>query len=78
VSSFGLDWFLDYVIPRLPGGLPALSFTKGMRHLGGGEMVSYPEIMEKRAKELGKSIDFCAVGGQDAQNRHTAWQRHAF
>jgi len=63
VSSFGLDWFLDCALPRLPDGLPVLSITKGMIHLGGGSMVSYPEIMEKRAEKIGKKIDFNAVGG---------------
>ncbi|MBO7360804.1 MAG: hypothetical protein J6V48_06715 [Clostridia bacterium] len=42
VSSFGLDWYLENVIPRLPDGLPVLSITKGMIHTGGGNMISYP------------------------------------
>jgi len=63
VSSFGLDWYLDYVIPRLPDGVPVLSITKGMLHLGEGKMISYPEKMEEVAAACGKNIDFCAVGG---------------
>ena len=49
VSSFGLDWYLDYVIPRLPDGVPVLSISKGMIHLGEGKMISYPEKMEEVA-----------------------------
>ena len=64
VSSFGLDWYLDYVIPRLPDGVPVLSISKGMIHLGEGKMISYPERMEEVAAACGKkNIDFCAVGG---------------
>ncbi len=63
VSSFGLDWYLDSVIPRLPDGVPVLSITKGMIHTGAGNLISYPERMESRAAEAGKNIDFMAVGG---------------
>lgn len=63
VSSFGLDWFIGEIIPRLPDGIPVLSITKGMLHTGGGAMISYPEKMEETAAKLGKKIDFCAVGG---------------
>lgn len=63
VSSFGLDWYLENVIPRLPDGVPVLSITKGMLHLGEGRMISYPEKMEEVAAKLGKNIDFMAVGG---------------
>ena len=63
VSSFGLDWYMENVIPRLPDGVPVLSVTKGMLHLGGGEMISYPEKMEEISAKYGKNIDFMAVGG---------------
>ncbi len=63
VSSFGLDWYLENVIPRLHDGVPVLSITKGMLHLGEGKMISYPEKMEEVAAKLGKKIDFMAVGG---------------
>lgn len=63
VSSFGLDWYCENVIPRLPDGIPVLSITKGMLHTGGGSMICYPERMEDVARAAGKRIDFCAVGG---------------
>ncbi len=63
VSSFGLDWFLDTVIPMIPDNSIVLSITKGMIAREGGAMVSYPEVMEERAAALGKTIDFNAVGG---------------
>lgn len=60
VSSFGLDWFCDAVIPKIPGRLPVLAITKGMLNTEGGDMISYPEYMEQRAD---KKISFNAVGG---------------
>ncbi len=64
VSSFGLDWFIDTVIPRIPDGAVVLSITKGMIAYPDGSMVSYPEIMEEKAASIGKSsIRFLAVGG---------------
>ena len=60
VSSFGLDWFIENVIPVIPEKLPVLSITKGMVHLGGGKLVSYPEIYRTRTD---KKISFNAVGG---------------
>lgn len=64
VSSFGLDWFLDTVIPMIPDNAIVLSITKGMIALEDGSMISYPEVMEQRAEALGKkNIRFNAVGG---------------
>ena len=63
VSSFGLDWFTEKVIPILPDGTPVLSVTKGLLHRGGGEVISYPEMMEEAAAAAGKNHDFMAVGG---------------
>ena len=60
VSSFGLDWFIENVIPLIPESLPVLSITKGMVHVGGGKLVSYPEIYAARTD---KKISFNAVGG---------------
>ena len=44
VSSFGVDWFMENVIPRIPDGMPVLSVTKGMMNAGKGELISYPEM----------------------------------
>lgn len=60
VSSFGLDWFRDRVIPRLPEGLPVLSVTKGMTDMPDGALLSYPEIYERSTS---RKISFNAIGG---------------
>ncbi len=62
VSSFGVDWFCENIIPKLPEKLPVLSITKGMIDDGKGEgnLISYPEHM---LKFTDKPLKICAVGG---------------
>jgi len=59
VSSFGVDWFANEIIPLLPDGVPVLSITKGMQNLPDGSLKSYPKYYSEK-KPTG---DFYAVGG---------------
>ncbi len=63
VSSFGVDWFCENVLPSVPETLPVLSVTKGMMNEGEGRMISYPEYMCRVAETFGKHPDISAVGG---------------
>ncbi|MBR6527585.1 MAG: glycerol-3-phosphate dehydrogenase [Lachnospiraceae bacterium] len=60
VSSFGLDWFIQEMVPRIPESLPVLSVTKGMMNLPDGTLISYPELLEQSTD---KKISFNAIGG---------------
>jgi glycerol-3-phosphate dehydrogenase (NAD(P)+) len=61
VSSFGLDWFIEEVLPNVPESLPVLSITKGMMDTPSGELIPYPRLLRLR---MGcKNISFNAVGG---------------
>ncbi|MCR2033617.1 NAD(P)H-dependent glycerol-3-phosphate dehydrogenase [Anaerofustis stercorihominis] len=60
VSSFGVDWFLKEVLPKIPNHIPVLSVTKGMIDLGDGNMLTYPEYYEKHTNSY-KSLN--AIGG---------------
>ena len=62
VSSFGLQWFCETVIPRIPEQLPVLSITKGMIDdgRGVGSLISYPEYM---LRFTDKALRINAVGG---------------
>lgn len=62
VSSFGLDWFCDEMLPILPECAPVISVTKGMMNLDDGTLVPYPMIMEQRQPK-GKHLDINAIGG---------------
>lgn len=62
VSSFGLDWFADEMLPILPESAPLISVTKGMVDTEEGELVPYPFVLENRLPE-GKKLDINAIGG---------------
>lgn len=74
VSSFGVEWFADYVLPRLPEKAVVLSITKGLRVTASGVPETFPEYLS--ARDETKSISFNAVGGpctsyELADRRHT-------
>lgn len=62
VSSFGLSWFCENIVPLIPEDLPVLSVTKGMIDdgTGTGHLISYPEYMQCFSK---KKLNINAVGG---------------
>lgn len=62
VSSFGVDWFLEKVIPHIPDNMPVLSVTKGMVDMEDGRMITYPDYWKmKMPKERNLTIN--AIGG---------------
>ena len=60
VSSFGVKWFEETVIPLLPENTPVLSVTKGLECMDDGTLVPFPTAMAARA---GKKVSLNAVGG---------------
>ncbi|MFH1512946.1 MAG: glycerol-3-phosphate dehydrogenase [Bacillota bacterium] len=74
VSSFGVDWFSENVIPLVGDGLPILSVTKGMHNSEDGSFISFPELYRQRS--AGR-LSFNAIGGpctsyELADRRHSA------
>ena len=63
VSSFGVDWFGDEVLPKLPPSLPVLSVTKGLMDTPEGKLETYPAVWEARLAAKGIKRDICAIGG---------------
>ena len=63
VSSFGLDWFGDEILPILPEGMRVLTVTKGLMDTEDGKLITYPAIWQKKLDSLGKYISLNAVGG---------------
>jgi len=61
VSSFGVDWFIEQVLPLLPESLPVLSVTKGMMDTPEGELVPYPWLYKSRLGN--KKLSLNAIGG---------------
>lgn len=63
VSSFGVDWFGELILPLIPEGMPILTVTKGLLDTPDGKLLTYPDIWKEKARALGKQISFNAVGG---------------
>lgn len=63
VSSFGVDWFAQQMLPRLPEQVPVISVTKGLQDGPDGTLAPYPHIWQAKLDELGKQIPLCAIGG---------------
>ena len=61
VSSFGVDWFIENVIPEIPESFPVLSATKGMMNTADGKLIPYTKLYKSGLKN--KHISFNAVGG---------------
>ncbi len=63
VSSFGVDWFGEYVLPKIPEDMPILSVTKGLYDTADGKLLTYPELWEARLAEKGLKRSINAIGG---------------
>ncbi len=59
VSSFGVEWFKNDILPLIPENTPVLAVTKGMMH-DGDHFISYPEYYERSTN---KRISFNGIGG---------------
>ena len=63
VSSFGVDWFGDFVLPKIPDEIPVITVTKGLWDTPEGKLLCYPEVWQKKLDALGKKTELCAIGG---------------
>lgn len=64
VSSFGVEWFKDEIIPRLHPDVPVLSVTKGILDLPDGSVKTFPEYFsESLPPHLSGRVSFSAIGG---------------
>lgn len=62
VSSFGVEWFIEKVIPLIPEQIPLLSVTKGLQDIETGELIPYPREIARRLP-LGRKLSLNAIGG---------------
>ena len=63
VSSFGVDWFSDVILPKIPDTTPLLTVTKGLYDTEDGKLLTYPDLWQKKLDELGKKVCLNAIGG---------------
>ncbi len=62
VSSFGVDWFAEEILPIIPEDVPMIAVTKGMIDQEDGSMITYPAYWESRLPE-GKKLSINGIGG---------------
>lgn len=63
VSSFGVEWFADYVLPAISENTPVLTVTKGLMDTEEGKLITYPDIWKKKLDAIGKKLPLHAIGG---------------
>ena len=63
VSSFGVEWFRDEILPKLHDGVPVISVTKGLQDTSEGKLLTYLDIWQEKLNALGKNIPLNAIGG---------------
>lgn len=60
VSSFGVDWFGEEVLPKIPEEIPVLTVTKGMINQEDGSMITYLDYWDDM--QNGR-LNLNAIGG---------------
>ncbi len=63
VSSFGVDWFAENVLPKLDPKCPMISVTKGMINQENGEMITYVDYWKSKLPESKRDLQINAIGG---------------
>lgn len=59
VSSFGVDWFTEKVLPKIPPKVRILSVTKGLLDQPNGALLTFPAYWQQKAPDL----SIYAIGG---------------
>ncbi len=63
VSSFGVEWFAEKILPILPENAPVLTVTKGLLDLHDGQLIPYPVYWQEKLDAMGKKLSLNAIGG---------------
>ena len=63
VSSFGVEWFRDEILPILNENVPVISVTKGLMDTEDGALLTYLDIWQAKLDKLNKKIPLNAIGG---------------
>lgn len=63
VSSFGVEWFGDMVLPIIPDNAIVLTVTKGLMDTPDGKLLTYPDLWKNKLKSMNKQLSLNAIGG---------------
>ena len=63
VSSFGVEWYAENVLPVLDEKVPMISVTKGLMDMEDGRLITYLDFWQAKLDQLGKKMSLNAIGG---------------
>ncbi|MBQ8816082.1 MAG: glycerol-3-phosphate dehydrogenase [Lachnospiraceae bacterium] len=63
VSSFGVEWFGEEILPQIDAHIPVLSVTKGLMNTEDGSLLTYLDVWEEMLAKKGKNLCLNAIGG---------------
>lgn len=63
VSSFGVDWFADFVLPKVSENTIVLTVTKGLMDTPDGKLLTYPDLWKNKLNSINKKLNLNAIGG---------------
>ncbi len=63
VSSFGVEWFAEKILPIIPDEIPLITVTKGLMDTEDGRLITYPAYWQKKLDSLDKKLSLNAIGG---------------
>ena len=63
ISSFGVEWYAENILPILHENVPMISVTKGLMNLEDGTLITYLDFWQEKLDKLGKNIPLNAIGG---------------
>lgn len=63
VSSFGVDWFSNVVLPIIPESAIVLTVTKGLMDTPDGKLLTYVDLWKNKLKSINKKLSLNAIGG---------------
>ena len=63
VSSFGVEWYAENILPILDENVLMISVTKGLMNLEDGTLICYLDYWQKKLDAIGSKLSLNAIGG---------------
>ena len=57
VSSFGVEWYAENILPILHENVPMISVTKGLMNMEDGTLITYLDFWQEKLDKLGKNME---------------------
>ena len=63
VSSFGVEWYAENILPILDETVPMISVTKGLMNQEDGTLICYLDYWQNKLDQIGSKLSLNAIGG---------------